>query len=370
MLHNFYAKVIVDSVSVIKNGSFLAATFLVICSGVVFGDDKVADDKVADDKAAQEKAAQEKAAQGPWLSCIRWLDDNQLVATKSEGLLLRPAQVVKLSAAAPDKIEAVGEQPTSLWSIVTLPENHYAVSDYKGGVYLYGNGEPQKFEFEARWIRALEKSPNSDEILAGTEDGKLIVLSPKDKKEVRRADAATATIFDIAFSHAGDKVALAVGDGSIKLLSWPKLEPIASMSRGKEGLWSVVFTADDQQLISGGADRRIQLWDIAKAKSVMTIKMASDWVTNLVALPNSSAVAGTCLNGQVFVVDYKTMLPVTDAKVAESAIWSAALSPNGQQLAIGTRKHGAALQPIGAWVSAAAEAAKSEQANEHPPVPK
>lgn len=322
---------------------------------------------------AQDKPAEKKedpnAESGPWLSSIAWLDNAQLVATKSQGLLLRPAQVVKLSAADPSKLETVGEQETSLWSSLSIGGGKFVVTDYKGGVYLYGDGDAKKFDLQSRWIRALAKAPGDAEVLAGTEDGKLVVLSVADKKEARRIDAHSAAIFDITFNAQGDKVATGAGDGTIKVFSWPKLEPIASMSRGKEAVWAVTFTEDSSQLISGGADRRIQLWDVAQAKSVMTLKSTSDWITGLVMLPGTTAVAASSMNGKVFVVDYKAMLPVTQADVAKSAIWAMVPSPDSKQVAIATRKHGAALLPIDAWIAAAKGIATSDAAKEFAPAP-
>lgn len=319
---------------------------------------------------AQEKKTEPPAETGPWLSSIAWLDDSQLIATKSEGLLLRPAQIVKIAAADTAKLESVGEQETSLWSILPLNASKYVVTDYKGGVYLYGEAEPKKFELDARWIRATAKAPGDAEILAGTEDGKLLVLSIADKKEARRVDAQAAAIFDIAFNHKGDQIAVAGGDGTIKIFSWPKLDPVASMSRGKEAVWSVVFSDDDSQLISGGADRRIQLWDLAKAKSIMSLQLTSDWITSLVAVPGTTAVAGGSMNGKVFLVDYKSMLPISESDAAKSAIWSIALSPDGSKVAMATRKHGAVVMPIAAWVEAAKQAATNEKTAEQAPSPK
>ena len=142
------------------------------------------------------------------------------------------------------------------------------------------------------------------------------------------------------------------------------------MSRGKEAVWSVVFSDDDTQLISGGADRRVQLWDLAKKKSIMSLQMTSDWITSLVALPGTSAVACGAMNGKVFLVDYKSMLPISHSDVAKSAIWSMDLSPDGTQVAIATRKHGASVVPIAAWIEAAKQAASNPESSEKPPSPK
>ena len=132
---------------------------------------------------------------------------------ESQGLLLRPGSVVTAAVDDLGKFETLGEAETSLWSIQAVGDGKYLASDYKGAVATYGNGEPIPLPVDARWIRALEKSPEPGQWLAGTEDGKLLVLSIADGREVKRIDATAAAIFDIAVNPAGNQIALAGGDG-------------------------------------------------------------------------------------------------------------------------------------------------------------
>lgn len=304
---------------------------------------------------------------GPWISSITWVDDSTLIGTHSQGLLLRPASVVKIMANDPSKLEAVGEAETSLWSVIPFGSGFLA-SDYKGGLAIYGGDAPRKLEIEARWIRSLKRAPSGELCLAGSEDGKLIAIKLKDGTETKRVEAGAAAIFDIAFNPAGDQVAVGCGDGSIKLFSWPAFEPAGEMSRGKEAIWSLVYSADGSQLISGGADRRLQLWDVASKRSQLTLTKTPDWVTSLVRIPESTLVAAGCLNGSVVVADYQALIPVAEVPWTNSGIWSLALSPNGQILAAGTRKSGVATRSIEDWRTTASEVVAAFAA-EAPPMP-
>lgn len=315
----------------------------------------------------------EPVADGPWISSVAWHGDAAIVGTRSQGLLFRPAEVVQASPTNPADLKVVGESPTSLWGVVSAGTGAI-VSDYKGGVHEFKTdgdkpSEPKSFELDARWIRTLEKAPKSEEVLAGTEDGKLLVLALDKHQELRRVDAAAAAIFDIAFSAAGDKVATAAGDGSIHLFSWPALESLGTMKAGGDAIWALTFVDNDQQIVSGGADRAVQLWDVAKRSSIVTMASARNWVTSLVAIPKTNFVAAGCMDGQVVIVDYKRMLAVADQAVAESAIWSMALSPSGKQVAIGTRKHGLMVSKIQPWRRAARQAANKIE-TVRPPAPK
>lgn len=324
---------------------------------------------VADDKAktGEGKPGEAAVGAGPWITSVRWIDDNQLVAAESQGLLLRAGKVHKTTAADLTKMEAIGEEETSIWAVLPLADGKVLASNYKGEVFLHG-GEAQKFDVTARWIRTLEKAPGDGQVLAGTEDGKLVILSLADKKETKRIDAHGAAIFDIAVNAAGDKVATVAGDGTIKLWSWPALEAAGSMSRGSDAVWAVQFSADGTKLITGGAERRVRLWDIAKQKLVMSMTLTPDWVTSLISVPNSTLVVAGCMNGKVVVVDYAAMLPVAQLDGPGSAIWSIALSPSGKQLAVATRKHGIALVDTSKWQDAA-KAVAERAATEKPPAP-
>ncbi len=309
-----------------------------------------------------------KVGTGPWLTDVVWTSDNDLVASQPQGLLLRPAELVKANSADPAKLEKIGEQETSIWSVLHVGGANVVASNYKGELFLHGSGAPKKFESTMRWVRALSKSPTFGELLAGTEDGKLVVLSLVDLKEVRRADVHTAAIFDIALSAQGDKIAAATGDGTVKILSWPKLETLATLKRGNEAVWAAVFSPDGSRLISGGADRRLQLWDVPSAKLLGSIAVTSDWVTSLIHVPNSNLVVAGCMNGKVEVADYSVMLPVARTEVATSGIWGISLSPNGKQIAVATRKHGLKIIDSQQWAEAD-KAVVAKATSEKPPAP-
>ncbi|MEO8270253.1 MAG: WD40 repeat domain-containing protein [Aureliella sp.] len=315
---------------------------------------------------------------GPWISSVVWQGDSELIGTRSQGLLFRPADVVRAASTAPQELTVIGQAEMSLWSVCAVGDGRVAASDYKGGVWLFESPTTQAaeqstagkpFELDARWIRAMENSPVAGELLAGTEDGKLLVLSVDETKETRRVDAHQAAIFDIAFNSAGDKVATCAGDGTIKLFSWPQLETLASMSVGKEAIWSVLFVNEDKNLISGGGDNAIQLWDVASAKSIVSVAVAGNWVTSLEALPESTLVVAGCMDGKLLVADWSTMQAVHSQAGPGSAIWSIALSPSGQKLAVATRKHGLAVVDTQAWLAAGQSAAEAARAV-RPPAPK
>ncbi len=314
--------------------------------------------------------AQDEAvdADGPWISSIAWLDDEQIVGTRSQGLLLRPADVVTASVTDPTALDVRTELPSSLWSVLPT-ETGILTTDYQGGVHVVSDESIRRIEIEARWIRATCATPESTTVLCGTEDGKLVALPLDDGADQRSVDAHAAGIFDIVMNSNHDLIATACGDGSIGLFQWPSLEKVGTLSNGSsEAVWCLQFTADGKHLVSGGADRRLQLWDVDARESVCTMTRAHDWITDLVILPDASLVAATCMDGTLIVADYELKTRIAELPIAESALWCLALSPSKNRLAFGTRKHGILLSTVGDW-SAERDELAAQMATQRPPAP-
>ncbi len=69
-------------------------------------------------------------------------------------------------------------------------------------------------------------------------------------------------------------------------------------------------------------------------------------------------IVASCMDGQLVVCDYETLSAVERLTVAESPIWSIALSPDATRIAAGTRKTGLVVVDVGEWQQKSAEMAK------------
>lgn len=314
-----------------------------------------------------ETKATSTATNPVWISSVKWLSDVELVGTQSQGLLLRPGKIVKATVDKPDQLTQVSESETSLWSILPLGEIILA-TDYKGRVLQWKSSSLASFDFKTRWIRCLATVPGSNtEIIAGSEDGQLVVFDSTSGGEIRLVQLESAAVFKLAFSPDKTQIAVAMGDGNIHLLSWPNLERVNSL-KGNGANWCVLYSNDGTQLISGGADRKLRLWDIASGQSIVAITSAREWITTLTLIPNSTAVIAGCMNGDLLMADYSSKLPIRTEKVSSSGIWDMAISPDGMKIALGTRKEGIKVVALRPWIDEARQAAKSAEAD-RPPQP-
>ena len=207
-------------------------------------------------------------AEEVWISSVAWLDGQYVAATQSQGLLLRPGKLLRLDADQPESAETMAEGETSLWSVVATAQG-VLVSDYKGRVLRAADDMLQPLEIDARWIRRMVCVPGQPEqVVAGTEDGKLIVLSTQSNSEVQRVEVSDSAIFDIAFhprwlsANRGlwrrqpASIQLARADGG-------------ALTAGDQAIWSVIYVAGRRTLA--------QRWGRSRDPTVEPRSPASRW---------------------------------------------------------------------------------------------
>ncbi|MFN3191012.1 MAG: WD40 repeat domain-containing protein [Aureliella sp.] len=342
---------------------------------------------LADPQESEGVPGTTRSAEETWISDVCWLDDQRVAGTQSQGLLLRPGAVVTAGVESLSELTRIGSANTSLWAITpgagagTPPVPGCYVSDYKGEIQFFpinanGAASSAKLESNLRWTRALAVGPAQKMLLAGSEDGKLVCFDLEDAKaddgknvvqENKIVAAHSGAIFDIVFGPHGERVATCGADGKIAIFSWPDLESVGELRDGNETIWSIAFVGEDK-MVSGGSGRRVRLWDLGEQELVCSIATAHDWVSSLSVLPDTQLVLATCVNGDLIVCDVNSKTPLERKRIAQSAIWSAALSPDVSKLLVGTRKHGFQIVELQDW-SEALEIAADAVESRKPPKP-
>jgi WD40 repeat protein len=308
---------------------------------------------------------------GPWITSIDvGPGPDDVVATSATGLLLRAGSIQRASINEPQTLQQVVETPSSAWKIALLPDKQrFIATDYSGGVHLGSLSDPastKKLETATRWSRAL--LPLEDgRVLIGTEDGKVVAVQTNDGTAAAPADAHGSAIFSLRRSKAGTLIASSSGQGSVKLWNATDLQPVREIAVGPVAVWDTAFAKEDSLLVTGDADRRINLYDVASGKLLQTLAILPDWITSLVSLPNDFVAAG-CMNGKVYFFDLQSKSLVHHLDGPGSGIWALSLCGDGNHLIAGTRSHGLHRWDAPTW-TAACEAGRAERLAEVPPAP-
>jgi serine/threonine protein kinase len=109
-------------------------------------------------------------------------------------------------------------------------------------------------------------------------------------------------VWAVAFNPAGDTLAMAIDDGTVKLWD-PATGRVRATLAGHRGpVWAVAFSPDGKTLATASDDETVKLWDVAARQELAELKHPSP--ARAVAFgPDGQSLATGCRNGSVRVWD-------------------------------------------------------------------
>jgi serine/threonine protein kinase len=113
-------------------------------------------------------------------------------------------------------------------------------------------------------LTALATSRDGRLVAVGDSAGRLKTLDLERRELVQSVDAHAGWLMGVAFSNSGERIATGGGDQTLRV--WPidprgRVGEIEATLRGHlNEVWAVVFSADDEHLISGGKDTLVKWW--------------------------------------------------------------------------------------------------------------
>ncbi|MEQ9208688.1 MAG: hypothetical protein RLN96_02440, partial [Pseudomonadales bacterium] len=121
-----------------------------------------------------------------------------------------------------------------------------------GNVYVWdlrNNYEMVTYKMPDTRLTAVAFSPDGSQLVVGNERGRVWIYNSG--VLVRELTGHTSAIEDIQYNHAGNFMATASKDYSIRLWNTKKLTEAPTLLSEHDWVWSVVFSPDDEQLMAG-----------------------------------------------------------------------------------------------------------------------
>ena len=166
--------------------------------------------------------------------------------------------------------------------------------------------------------------------MAASQSGLQVLKWPSLSVE-RTISIRPRNLHDLAFSPAGDRIAIGGGDpaeaGLVELVSWPGGEPIRQVGNHDDSVFAGAFR-DDSTLLSGGFDKRIVLWDLQVGTAIRDFKGHSRGVTALCWLPDRKTFVSGSLDQSLRVWNADTGELVRSLSQHTGSIHALALCPS------------------------------------------
>jgi hypothetical protein len=156
-------------------------------------------------------------------------------------------------------------------------------------------------------------------------------------KLVARVGNIPQRTFGLAFNTDSSLLAVAGGSpgvaGEVRLISWqsgpnPDAKPKV-LATQEDVFFDVAFRPDGKQLVAGGADGSVRVFDLPVGLETLKINGHSDWVTAVCYSPDGKLIATASRDKTAKVFDAKTGNLVTTHSAHDAPVRAVAFAPDG-----------------------------------------
>jgi len=194
-------------------------------------------------------------------------------------------------------------------------------------------------EFESRFSDLPEAQPHGrivysvcasarDNLIgSGSDDKSIRLWRRKDKKLFCVSNITLRScINSLAISPDGSILAAALDSGWIELYDLGTGKMIGALEgQTTSEVWTICFSPDGQNIISGALDRAVRIWDVHNRECRWALRGHDEWVNGVAVSPDGSSIVSGSGDKTVRVWDTKSMtcrstLPVTPTSSGPSCV--------------------------------------------------
>ena len=236
-----------------------------------------------------------------------------------------------------------GTRGTDLW-------NAGAAFSHDGGMVVWVEEKGQKIcvndghtmnetcrwdvlEFGFARVRTLALSPVDALLVTGHYDGTVVLWSVATRKPVNSWHEHAGEVRSVAFSADGQQVVSGGEDCVVRVWSLDPQKLLAhwdypKYSSSYEGIWSVAFAEDDQTIVCGGVDRTLWLWSWKSGEKV-GLDGHSDEIRCVAVSPSphEALLASAGRDGTIKLWDLAARKPIGELKGHSGIVQAVAFSP-------------------------------------------
>ena len=146
-----------------------------------------------------------------------------------------------------------------------------------------------RFPAHQDWITALVWRPDSQEVLSGGADGRIILWNTVDLTAIAQWNPGIGPISALAISPDGLKAA-AGANNSLILFEFEQGQISNKLQAHTDEILDLTFSPDGKFIATGSADATIVLWDVAEEQSIRTLEGHISDVTAVAFLPDGQQI--------------------------------------------------------------------------------
>lgn len=225
-----------------------------------------------------------------------------------------------------------------VWALAMSPDGVLASAGTDNVITLWNaNGEKQVLSAKhTNTITSLAFNKKGDVLASASYDNTACLWDVAKRQLKHQLKAHTNYVQEVAFSPQDDnKLATAGDDETVRLWNVDNGENTQVFKGHKDKVFTVIFSDDGRQLISGSADTTLRIWDISSGVTVRVLQGHTSFVTGVVAVGNQLFTSSTDRTIKQWDNATFASLPHQHRLDLANIPTATAISPNGDKVAIG-----------------------------------
>ena len=127
----------------------------------------------------------------------------------------------------------------------------------------------------------------------------------------------------------------------------PDITPIRALQVFGGSLDTVAFSPDGTQLVTGGRDHAVRLWDVETGENTAILAGHSDWISTVVYSPDGTVIASGGHDHNIWLWNVQTGTSLRLIEDHQAEVKAIAFTPDGQHLTSGSLDGMIRIEPFG-----------------------